>query len=309
MVATPEAPSIPQLASNGHAMDSSPDALGLMRESNDVLDDVDALHGRLNKDGYVLLRGLLDRDAVIDARRVMTERLLREGYLDPNEDPMLAIAKPDTKMTWYPELAHNNPPLRHVLYGGEMMAFWDRFLGGKSFCFDYTWFRAVAPGFGTASHLDSVYMGRGTHNLYTAWTPIGSVAFDDSVLLCLEASHNNQRLRSTYGMMDVDTFCTNKPPESKSAKGPWAKTGGGLTRNVNQIRRAVGGRWVTTQFEPGDVLFFSIFTIHASTDNKGRSIRLSSDTRYQLDSDPKDERWIGENPIAHGAAGKRGLIC
>ena len=28
-------------------------------------------------------------------------------------------------------------------------------------------------------------------------------------------------------------------------------------------------------------------------------IRLSSDTRCQLASEPVDERWIGENPIAH----------
>ena len=44
-------------------------------------------------------------------------------------------------------------------------------------------------------------------------------------------------------------------------------------------------------------------------DNTTRTIRLSSDTRYQLASEPVDERWIGEHPIAHGVAGKRGKIC
>jgi hypothetical protein len=37
--------------------------------------------------------------------------------------------------------------------------------------------------------------------------------------------------------------------------------------------------------------------------------RLSSDSRYQLATEPADERWIGEHPIAHGAAGKKGEIC
>jgi hypothetical protein len=52
-----------------------------------------------------------------------------------------------------------------------------------------------------------------------------------------------------------------------------------------------------------------MFTVHASLDNHSNQIRISSDTRYQLASEPVDERWIGENPIAHGLAAKRGKIC
>ena len=59
----------------------------------------------------------------------------------------------------------------------------------------------------------------------------------------------------------------------------------------------------------GDLLVFSMFTMHASTDNHTRRIRLSSDTRYQLAGEPVDERWIGEDPPAHGIHSKRGLIC
>ena len=54
-------------------------------------------------------------------------------------------------------------------------------------------------------------------------------------------------------------------------------------------------------------------TLHASLDNQGDTIRLSSDTRYQRADEPIDERWItgphGEKPIAHGLAAKRGRIC
>ena len=50
-------------------------------------------------------------------------------------------------------------------------------------------------------------------------------------------------------------------------------------------------------------------TVHASLDNHSNRFRLSSDSRYQLASEPADERWIGENPIAHGVAGKRSKIC
>jgi hypothetical protein len=71
----------------------------------------------------------------------------------------------------------------------------------------------------------------------------------------------------------------------------------------------MGGRWLTGEFRAGDLLTFSMYTVHASLDNQSKSIRLSSDTRYQLASEPVDERWIGENPIAHGLAAKRGRIC
>jgi len=53
-----------------------------------------------------------------------------------------------------------------------------------------------------------------------------------------------------------------------------------------------------------------MYTVHASLDNaSGNRIRFSSDSRYQPASLPADERWIGENPPAHGLAGKRGRIC
>ena len=43
-------------------------------------------------------------------------------------------------------------------------------------------------------------------------------------------------------------------------------------------------------------------TVHAALDNLSEvnRCRLSSDSRYQLASEPADERWNGHNPIAHG---------
>jgi hypothetical protein len=56
-------------------------------------------------------------------------------------------------------------------------------------------------------------------------------------------------------------------------------------------------------------LVFSIYSLHASLDNTTDRVRLSSDSRYQPAGEPADERWIGENPIAHGPEAKRGMIC
>jgi hypothetical protein len=49
--------------------------------------------------------------------------------------------------------------------------------------------------------------------------------------------------------------------------------------------------------------------VHGGLDNQTERMRLSTDTRYQRASQPIDERWIGENPIANTRAGKRGRVC
>jgi ectoine hydroxylase-related dioxygenase (phytanoyl-CoA dioxygenase family) len=59
---------------------------------------------------------------------------------------------------------------------------------------------------------------------------------------------------------------------------------------------------LTGDFKSGDVVVFSMFTLHGSLDNRssiGR-VRLSCDTRYQRANEPFDERWVGENPVGHG---------
>ena len=62
-----------------------------------------------------------------------------------------------------------------------------------------------------------------------------------------------------------------------------------------------GGRWGTSTFEIGDALFFGMFTMHGSLDNTTGRFRLTTDTRYQPADKPVDERWIGDDPIAHYA--------
>jgi hypothetical protein len=65
-----------------------------------------------------------------------------------------------------------------------------------------------------------------------------------------------------------------------------------------------GGQWATTEFQAGDAIIFGMFMMHASTDNGTDRFRISSDTRYQLKSEPADERWMGVKPKGHYAWGK-----
>jgi hypothetical protein len=298
------------LTSVGHNLDLDDSAFGPLLDSSAIADDFAALRARMRAEGYLYLRGYLDRGEVVAARRVILAGLERENLLLAGSATDEAIARPNADVTFRPDLAQRNAALHKVLYDGAMMDFWNHFFEEATRHFDFTWLRVVAPGRGTAPHCDVVYMGRGTHELYTAWTPLSDISLEMGGLMILEKSHCHAKLNANYGQKDVDAFCENRRPDWKEMGGGGNIRGGGaLSHNPVKLRENLGGRWLTTEFEMGDVLLFSVNTVHASLDNASDRIRLSSDSRYQRASQPADERWIGANPIGHGPQAKRALIC
>jgi hypothetical protein len=302
---------LPRLTSQGIELDQSPQTFGELRRSDDAFNDVETLRARMNSDGYLFLPGYLNREEVLSARHEMLLRLAQEGVLDESAPLDEGRVKPNVNMQFRADLALENAELQQVLYNGAMMQFWAKFFGEEVRHFDFTWVRAVAPGHGTPPHCDVVYMGRGTQELYTAWTPLGDTTLKMGGLMMLENSHKHQKLRENYGRKDVDTYCTNKRGDDfrEMGGGGNIRPGGWLSNQPHKLRERLGGRWLTNEFRAGDLLVFSVFTVHASLDNQSDKIRLSSDSRYQRASQPADERWIGANPIGHGPEGKRGMIC
>ena len=67
--------------SRGYPLDMQ--EFGFLNDSSSFLDDPGQLQERLDEDGYLYLPGFFERDAVLEARRVVTDRLMREGFLDP----------------------------------------------------------------------------------------------------------------------------------------------------------------------------------------------------------------------------------
>jgi hypothetical protein len=295
----------------GRQLKTTPDYFAELRDANDILDDRDALRTRMAEDGHLLLRGLLDRDDVLAARRSVLERLDEQGSLDADYPLMDGVMKPGIEFSFRPDLAAKNPAVENLVYGRQMMRFFDHFLGGTATHFDYTWLRAKAPGPNTATspHCDIVYMSRGTRQLFTAWTPLGDVSYELGGLMVLEGSHVKTEILGEYWEVDVDAYCVNDKDSKEHLPRTWHNTGGAFDRDAFVARDTVGGRWLSSEYQAGDVLIFSMYTMHASLDNQTKCVRLSTDTRYQLASEPLDPRWIGENPIAHGAEAKQGLIC
>ncbi len=293
---------LPSLSAGGVELDTSPEGFGTLRRSNDLVGDAEALRARMREDGYLFLPGLLDRAEVQAARGVMTERLAAEGHLNPDFPAGEAVARPGSDLIFRPDLALNNLTLERVLYSGPMMEFYAQFFGEAVRHYDFTWLRAAAPGKNSSPHADVVYMGRGTFNVLTAWTPLGDFPRHHGGLMVLENSHRQRGVIGDYLGRDVDTYCVNYTDAPQGWDGI-------LDHDAAALRQRLGGRWLSADFRMGDLLTFTLGTVHASLDNHSTCIRLSSDSRYQRASEPADERWVGPNPIAHGRAAKRGRVC
>ncbi len=301
---------LPQIISYGHALDMADDKIGILRDSADAADDVAELHRRIAQDGYLYMKGYLDRDQVMEARAALTDRLAAAGVLDENYPSIEGVAKPNSGYIFKPEITRDCQPVQRLLYSGRLIEFYEKVFGESVRHYDYTWLRAIGPGKGTNPHCDLPYMGRGTHQHMTCWLPYGEISYELGGLMILEGSHKRMDLLENYVYRDVDAFCENRQKDlDKVKEGKWTFTGT-LSHNPPAVRNKFGGRWLVTEFEPGDFLTFGMFVVHASLDNQtANRLRISSDSRYQRASEPIDERWIGVNPPAHGPNGKRGLIC
>jgi hypothetical protein len=267
--------------------------LGELRDCNAIMGNLDALRQRMAEDGYLLIRRFHDPERVKAARRVLLENLAANGQIDtryPLDEAVIAEGARGAFLGGAKAVTHT-PEFLAVVESPEVMQFFTDFLGAPAMTFNYKWLRAVGKDEFTGAHYDIVYMGRGTTNLYTVWTPLGDVPLEKGPLAILEGSHRLEKLKETYGRVDVDRD----------------RLEGWFSNDPVEMVDKFGGRWLTTEFEAGDAIIFGMFTMHGSLNNVTNTYRLSCDTRYQRADEPADERWIGENPKGHEVLGKEAL--
>jgi hypothetical protein len=255
----------------------------------------DDLRTHLERDGYLFVRGLLDRAEVERGREDL-------------------LAQPELTQT-YPM---RSEAMKAVVHGPRILDFFSDLFGTPARSYDFIWLRHQPPGHGIPPHCDTVFMGRGTPDVLTAWIPFGDIAIRGGGLMILEHSHRLSRQRiADYLEQDVDTYCENGPNAHKVQTGEmkwehWrdrTEWNGEITEDPHALAQEWNTRWLTADFRMGDALIFTMRTVHAGTDNEIDPLRLSTDSRYQPANQPIDERWIGEHPVGHGLGAKQGRIC
>ena len=84
---------LPELVSNGHALDPSPHRLGRLTAS-DPAEPSETLLQRYEADGYLWLKGLLPRREVLDFRGYFFGQFKASGLLAPGSDPVEGRCNP-----------------------------------------------------------------------------------------------------------------------------------------------------------------------------------------------------------------------
>ena len=232
-------------------------------DSTSIREDGTALKQRLDRDGYLFIRQLLPRDAVMRVRGRLLEKAAKGGWLDENRPIEDGIAnqtaackdpeEPYIKVfrnLWADEELHRLRTHREVLnffegvFGEPALAhpsFVQRNIFPQRHDFDFT----------TQPHQDKVHIGGDTN--YAMWAPIGDCPVEKGALAIATGSHR-------FGVLDT-----------KVGSGA-----GGMDISV-----PIPGEWVTGSFSAGDALIFADETVHQAVPNQTNELRQSFDARYQ----------------------------
>jgi len=259
-----------------------------LRGSSDVADDREGLLARLEEDGYLYLPGYLGRTDVLQARHTILHYMAEHEAMEPGSRPLDGVMGQygrNVGMMGKPAITHH-PDVAKVLAADRLFKLHSLIHGEPVATFDYKWLRAVGNDACTGAHMDHVYMGQGSARVMTVWIPLGDIPVEQGTLTICPQSHRSpgfERLRNTYGRMDVDRDLTE----------------GWFTRNPEEVTRKFGGIWQTGDMQAGDIITFGMHLMHASTTNTTDKWRLSCDVRFQPAADPMDPRWSGKEPAGH----------
>ena len=290
-------PGAVSLKSNGCVLDRAPEKFGRFVNSMPDLEDAATLRARIDKDGYLFFRGLLDKGVLERLRSRIVVELERLDVLDVERrqaDDHLPAKAGVNLYGIVPGL--DAPTVKAVVHQQPLLDLFGRLFGEKARALDYSWPRVAGPGRSESTHADWVYLCRGTPRIYTTWIPLMDVPLTKGPLMILEGSHNENDHTRKYLTMDADAL---RPLEEVRFKHGRLIRGGRYSARPHRVQKDFGTRWLSEDFKLGDVVIFSTRGLHATLDNQTDTFRTSIDVRFQPASEPADPRFVGVNPVAH----------
>jgi hypothetical protein len=268
--------------------------LAPMRDSAALLADPPALRARLDEDGYLFLRGVVDPGAVRAARAEILARLEAVGEIVPGSDGVFTgrsrrrELEPDLGRFW--KSVSEGQRFRAVSHGPAVARVLEAVAGEAVRAQDYVFLRVGVPGRATGLHLDYPFFTRAHDRVWTVWMPIGDVPMDRGPVVVVEGSHCFADL-----VEGVKGFDIVRDKDRKAVVGDDAVA----------IAAARGARLLSADFAAGDLALFGMYTLHGSLDHHDVSgrVRVSCDVRWQPASLPVDERYFGPDPVGTTGAG------
>ncbi len=247
-----------------------------------LLNDQTALQARMDRDGFLYIRGLLKRAPVLDLRRAILTILNKYGWLSPTADLMDGIVDPSVHQM-VPELGvgvthaayedvYKTPAFHRLSFDPAILDLMAKLMGETVLMHPRHIARMMFPVKSTAPtppHQDHIFI-QGAKAVYTCWLPLGDFSEALGGLQVMRGSHK-------LGLLPV-----------RAAEG----AGG---RSV--ILDGQDQEWMHGDMAAGDAIIFHSLTVHRAAPNifKDR-VRLSVDYRYQALDMPIEEKSL----LTHG---------
>ena len=232
-------------------------------DSTSIRDDGHALTERLDRDGYLFIRQLLPRDAVMQVRTRLLKKAAEGGWLDDNSLMESGIANQDAACKdpeeQYMKVFRNlwrDEKLHRLRTYPAVLKFFECIFGEPALAHPTFVQRNIFPqredfDFTTQPHQDKVHIGGDTN--YAMWVPIGDCPMEKGSLVIATGSHR-------FGVLDT-----------KVGTGA-----GGMDISV-----PIPGQWVTDSFNAGDALIFSDETVHQALPNHTNELRQTQTIYYK----------------------------
>lgn len=269
---------------------------GKLESSNQLINNSESLKKKLAHDGYLLFRNVLDNKEIYSARYEVFQRLYAVGEIkEPIIDGIPTGVSKREEM--HPNLIDfwrsvcEGEKLRKVTHGSKLKGLMGQIFDEEARPQDYFWLRPRPKGWATEFHFDHPFFARGEKSAHIAWIPLGDIAIEDGPLTIVENPHLYADIKDEIHSKDGEANKSAYIAKSLAFDGEWSK-------DIVCFLKKRNTRLLTTNFRMGDLLVFSMDTLHGALDNCSSSdrVRLSCDIRVQPYSSPLDNRFFGKNP-------------
>jgi hypothetical protein len=271
------------LSSNGVAIPFNDDTFAPMTDSTQLLGLPAPLRARFHADGYLLLRGVVDRRTALRMRECYLSRFDSCMFAPGTDvaDGIFSGTVPDL-----PEYGTAGHPAFDFVRTAQFDVFTrdpallhlaEQLLDAPAKLTPRRILRHFHRGDRKASraHVDYDYMNQGTDRLVTMWIPLGDCPIECGGLIYLEGSH-----RVVPERLDELRPITDRPHDHRP-----------VCYDLALTARVLGGRWLWTKFQAGDLVVHSPHLVHASLDNVSDVMRVSADLRFYPTDEVVDPRW------------------
>jgi ectoine hydroxylase-related dioxygenase (phytanoyl-CoA dioxygenase family) len=273
------------VTSNGRPIPDTADYLVPAPDSTELLGDPDALRDRYRRDGFLLLRNVLDAGEVRELRGRYFASFPPE-YLVAGSDPVEGRFSgrrpadlPAHGVVGHPAYTFvRSQPFARFVDSQRLAELAAVLLEAPVTLLPrhiMRHFDAAAP-VASRAHTDFRYLDGGSDRVVTAWIPLGDVPRATGGLVYQAGSHLGDPAR-----LDGLRAVNDRPGDTRP-----------LSHDLAWVAEQTATPWSWFDYAAGDVAFHSPHVVHASLDTVTETMRASIDVRFLAEGERSDPRWL-----------------